>query len=117
MPGGLFGQGGLPEEEQDEDLDMEQLMENTKVTHDCFIQNSLKSTSHTVQWLPYKEEDQTYKEFNKEFILYGTHYTEDDGEMFGQDEVIIATVRVPKITKSEKSVVDYGRLKKDHSKL
>lgn len=81
-------------------LDDEQLMENARVTYDCFIQNTLSSTSHTLQWLPHRIQDPEFPAFNKEYFLCGTHYTEDHGELYGKDSIQIFTIRVPRMEKN-----------------
>jgi hypothetical protein len=55
------------------------MMENARVLYDVFIQNSLKSTSHSVQWLPYHLDDNDYPAFTKKYFLLGTH-NEDEEE-------------------------------------
>lgn len=37
-----------------EEMAEEDLMANAKVTYEVFIQNNLESTSHTLEWLRYK---------------------------------------------------------------
>lgn len=54
------------------------MMENARVAYDVFIQNSLKSTSHSVQWLPYKLDDNDYPAFTKKYFLLGTHNEDDE---------------------------------------
>ena len=34
----------------------EDVMENTRMTYDVFVQNSQDATSHTIEWLPYTHE-------------------------------------------------------------
>lgn len=41
-------QGG---EEQVQPMTEEELMENIKVTYDVFVQHSLDTTSHTLEWI------------------------------------------------------------------
>ena len=114
----LFG-GGAPDSQEDgnaEPLDEEQVMENARVTCDIFIHNLLSQTSHTVQWLPYEEEDAEYSAFTKKFFLLGTHKLQES-ETPIQDELYVASVRVPKFSHSVGQTIDYSRLKKDHSKV
>eukprot|EP00347_Sterkiella_histriomuscorum_P005399 403356762 len=116
LGGGIAGMGDSQENDEEE-LDEFELMENIKVTYECFIQNTLSSTSHSVQWLPCKREDPENPQFNIQSFLLGTHYNEDHGDMFGNDSIYIAEMRVPKIQKNQKSVIDYTKLSNDHSKL
>ena len=39
-----------------EEMAEEDLMANAKVTYEVFIQNNLESTSHTLEWLRYKNQ-------------------------------------------------------------
>ena len=48
-------------------------MENVRVYYDIFVQNTLKSTSHSVQWLPIIESDPEFTQFNRKYFLLGTH--------------------------------------------
>jgi histone-binding protein RBBP4 len=61
---GLFNAGNIgggdSQEEDEEILDEEAQMENVRVYYDIFLQNTLKSTSHSVQWLPISESDPEY---------------------------------------------------------
>ncbi len=77
-------------------------MDNVRVYYDIFVQNSLKSTSHTVQWLPMSETDPEYSQFNRKYFLLGTHNGANEGEEEASvepDEMYIGMVRVPKIDK------------------
>ena len=49
--------------------------------------------------------------------MIGTHYSEDHGDMFGNDSILIAEIKVPKYDNNSKSVIDYTKLSKDHSKV
>ena len=78
---GMFGGIGAPEgdsQNDNEEIDDEIMMENARVAYDVFIQNSLKSTSHSVQWLPYKLDDNDYPAFTKKYFLLGTHNEDDE---------------------------------------
>ena len=97
-------------------LDEEQLMENIKVTYDVFIQNALNSTTHTVQWLPFRHDDKEYSQFTNEYFLIGTHADEELSQP-QQEYIHIAKVRVPKYSNEQKNVIDYTKLKSDHSLL
>jgi histone-binding protein RBBP4 len=77
-----------------------------------FIQNTLPATSHSVQWLPFQEQDPDYPAFNKKFFLLGTHPNE---EVEVEEMLYVASVRVPKLGKS--NVIDYTRLPKDLSQV
>ena len=39
-----------------EEMAEEDLMANAKVTYEVFIKNNLESTSHTLEWLRYKNQ-------------------------------------------------------------
>jgi len=58
-------------------LDEEGVLDNAYMVHDVFIQNSLTATSHSVQWLPYQEQDPDYPAFTKKYFLLGTHPNEE----------------------------------------
>jgi hypothetical protein len=93
-------------------------MENVRVYYDIFVQNTLKSTSHTVQWLPISESDPEYSQFNRKYFLLGTHNeAEEEDASMEADEMYIASVRVPKFDKVNKSTIDYSKLKKDFGKI
>jgi hypothetical protein len=64
---------GLDEEEVEEDIKME----NVRQTFDLFIQNTLKATSHSLEWLPIGHQDPDFKDFNQEYFLIGTHHEVD----------------------------------------
>jgi hypothetical protein len=91
------------------------MMENARVLYDVFIQNSLKSTSHSVQWLPYQLDDNDYPAFTKKYFLLGTHNEDEEEGDKNQDSLYIGEVRVPKL--GQKSTIDYTKLEKDHSQL
>ena len=78
----LLGQDAvdIEEEGQEEALEINELMENAKVSYECFISGNLKTNSHSVQWLPYQEQDPDFPQFNNEFFLFGTHFEEEDNE-------------------------------------
>ena len=44
---------GMNSQDDDQQLPIseEELMENVKVTYDVFVQESLETTSHTIEWL------------------------------------------------------------------
>ena len=93
-------------------------MENVRVYYDIFVQNNLKATSHSVQWLPVSESDPEYSQFNRKYFLLGTHKeSEDEDVSVEPDEMYIGMVRVPKFDKLNKSTIDYSRLKKDFGKI
>lgn len=93
-------------------------MDNVKVYYDIFVQNSLKSTSHSVQWLPHSEADPEFTQFNRKYFLLGTHNEpeQEDGSA-EPDELYVGMIRVPKFEKQTKSTIDYSRLKKDFGKI
>ncbi len=115
--GAPFGNdnGGGSEGEGEEELDDEAIMENARVVYDVFIQNQLMSTSHSVQWLPYQEQDPDFPAFTKKFFLLGTHAEEQDEGTVPEESVYVASVRVPRLSKQSKSTIDYSTLKNDHS--
>ena len=78
-----------------------------------FIHNNLKATSHTVQWLPYEEADSEYPQFVKKYFLLGTHGQEEQAE----EELYVATVRVPIIEQGKKAKIDTSKLGKYHSNV
>ena len=93
-------------------------MENVRVYYDIFMQNTLKSTSHSVQWLPISESDPEYSQFNRKYFLLGTHNEgEDEDASVEPDEMYVGMVRVPKFDKQTKSTIDYSRLKNDFGKI
>lgn len=92
----------------------EDVMENAKFTYDLFVQNTVDSTSHTLQWLPRREQDPDYADFEFAYFLMGTHNEIEDRE----DTLDIYRLRLPKITSTSKTVVDYSKLDAaTHSKL
>lgn len=59
----LFGKNEPNSQEENEELMEEDIMENAKISYDVFISNTLMSTSHSVQWLPYQLDDPEYPAF------------------------------------------------------
>ena len=58
LMGGFGGAGDFNENEEDEQpLEQEDLMENAKLTYEIFIQNSLRCTTHSIQWLPARRDE------------------------------------------------------------
>ncbi|CDW78759.1 histone-binding protein rbbp4-like [Stylonychia lemnae] len=101
----------------EEELDEETLMQNCKITYDVFIKNNLECTSHSLQWLPTRSQDPDNSQFYVQNFLIGTHYSEDHGDMFGNDSIQIAQIKVPKYDQNQKSVIDYTKLPKNQSKV
>ena len=54
--------GGKPGEE--EELAEDEKMENVYMTYKLFVQNQLKYTSHTVEWLPISKPDTENSKFD-----------------------------------------------------
>ena len=68
-------------------------MENIRLIYDLFIQNTLKQTSHTLEWLPIATTDEENSKFSFNYFLIGTH---NDSLEEGQKEFLqIMKVRVP----------------------
>lgn len=62
---GLFGGGGADDLENEDDgqgeaLEDNDLMDNAKMSYEVFVMTKSVSTSHSVQWLPYQEQDEEY---------------------------------------------------------
>ena len=53
-------------------------MENVYMTHSLFIQNQLKYTSHTVEWLPINHADPDNSKLDVHYFILGTHKEQDD---------------------------------------
>ena len=62
----------------DESLAEDEKMENFKLIYDMFVQNQLRHTSHSLEWLPRVEPAQPGFEYN--YFLMGTHVEEDEQE-------------------------------------
>ena len=71
--GGLPGLGGQGEEHLDEDAKME----NVRMTYDVFVQNDLKATGHSLEWLPVTVKDSDNHKFEFNYFLLGTHYDDE----------------------------------------
>ena len=72
----LMGQinGQVAEGEgEEEPLEEDEKMENVRLTYDFFIQNQLKYTSHTIEWLPQSHLDPSDSNFDVHYFLMGTH--------------------------------------------
>lgn len=70
---------------QDDDQQLpiseEELMENVKVTYDVFVQESLETTSHTIEWLNCTKQDPEFANFELNYFLTGTD-TEGEASEF-----------------------------------
>lgn len=113
---GLFGGAGGANDEshQDEEMvDDEAMMENAQQVCDIFIHNKIKSTSHTVQWLPHEELDPEYPQFSKQYFLLGTHHEEEGAD----EELYVASVRLPRYEEGKKAVIDTSKLGQEHSQV
>ena len=67
-------------------------MENVRATYDLFVQNQLKRTSHTLEWLDMSQPCKDNSMFNWEYFLLGTHREEQDP---GTDQLQLTRIRVP----------------------
>ena len=65
---------------EEEPLNQEEIMDNARTTHEIFIQNQLKSISHSIQWLNHSEDDPDHPNFTFEYLLLGTHRDEEGEE-------------------------------------
>ena len=95
--------------------------ENAPHLYDMIIiDRSLESTSHTVQWLPMREECQEDSRFTTEYFLMGTH-NEEEGEgeevSIKPDSVKICSVNIPKLNKGVQFEKSEDDLKKRMSKI
>lgn len=92
-------------------------MEDAKQNYDVFVQNTLDYTSHCVQWLPLFEQDPDHANFEFAHFLTGTH-NEDDSNPNYVDHINLIKVRMPKLSATEKTTIDYSALDRNsHSKI
>ena len=84
--------GGRPGEE--EELAEDEKMENVYMTYKLFIQNQLKYTAHTVEWLPISKPDTENSKFDWQYFLLGTH-KENNDEGAIKDQLQLARLRIP----------------------
>ena len=70
----------LGEKADEESLHEDVKMENIGLTYDLFVQNELKETSHSLEWLPISHPDPEHDGFEFNYFLLGTHIAEEDEE-------------------------------------
>ena len=61
-------------------------MENAYMTHSLFIQNQLRYTSHSVEWLPIGSVSEENSKMNVHYFLLGTHMEQADAESAQNDD-------------------------------
>jgi len=82
------------------------------------IDKSLESTSHTVQWLPLREESKEDDRFTTEYFLMGTHNeAEDEDQTSVKDSIMVCSVNLPKLNKGVKFDPSEDRLRERMSKI
>jgi len=68
-------------------------MENVRQTYDLFVQNQVKHTSHTLEWLPITHVDSDDTKFEFQYFLMGTHHDESFEDTV--DKLQLARLRLP----------------------
>ena len=82
-------------DEEEEELEEDVKMENVRATYDLFIQNQLRYTSHTLEWLPIGHTDPDNSKFDYQYFLLGTHHDAEETTEPMKDQLQLTRVRVP----------------------
>lgn len=80
------------------------------------VDKSLESTSHTVQWLPIRQECPDDDRYFTEFFLMGTHNESEDGEP-AQNSIMICSMNIPRLNEGIEFYEKEEEIKKKLSKL
>ena len=89
----LIKNGGQLNQDE-ESLAEDEKMENIRIVYDLFIQNTLKHTSHTLEWLPIETPDEENSKFSFNYFLIGTH-NDSSSNSNTIDYLQIVKVRIP----------------------
>lgn len=83
-------------------------MENVQLTYDLFVQNQLKYTSHSLEWLPISHEDPDNQQFDYQYYILGTHIEREEDDQqdlqnLPADKLQLVRLRTPnrKLNKNE----------------
>lgn len=85
----------------------------------AIVDYSLESTSHTVQWLPMREECEEDDRFTTEYFLMGTHNEPEEGQSQSEvtDYIMLCSVNIPKLDKGVSFKKNEDKKKQDLSKI
>ena len=93
------------------------------MTYELFVQNQLKYTSHSLEWLPISHVDPVNQLFDYQYFLLGTHIEREDGQEHANqeaDQLQLARLRTPNRKLHTDEVEELARtpgLQKDLSRL
>jgi hypothetical protein len=109
---------GLPLAPAEESVDEDIKMENARTTYDLFIQNSLKRTSHSLEWYNNAHQDKDHPEFDWNYFLIGTHQDEGvEDETKIAEKLQLVRARVPNKELNIDELGDLAKFQKNLSRL